>query len=308
MLKLQNFNKIIALLISLSLISSIALGRNNIQDPSVGFNLSFIFNISSHQNQYGIKLNTYVLFKNIQVNTESIYSFYSFTLGKRKNVLESTNSIGIVGIWGKEKKDVDFELSPTTNQGNKNVSVGYAYIFYKDNVQTSQNSGAISFHYKQFGITHENDFFAGKGRDRYRTAKMRLSFQDSLLKYQTGFNLWTGETKGTDWIKKKTKKCPNGYKNLFNMPYGRTSHGIVYFGINGFILDRSIGNIKIGWDSEEIRHVIQNRFMHDLPFIPKSIARKTPHYPRLNANGFPIFNKDEARKSCFYYEFGWNNN
>ena len=83
--------------------------------------------------------------------------------------------------FGEKKKKMlilNYLLQPIRD---KNVSVGYAYIFYKDNVQTSQNSGAISFHYKQFGITHENDFFAGKGRDRYRTAKMRLSFQDSLL-------------------------------------------------------------------------------------------------------------------------------
>ena len=145
-------------------------------------------------------LKTYKLIQKVFIH------FIHLLSEKEKMFWKAQIALELLEFGEKKKKDVDFELSPTTNQGNKNVSVGYAYIFYKDNVQTSQNSGAISFHYKQFGITHENDFFAGKGRDRYRTAKMRLSFQDSLLKFQTGFNLWTGETNGTDWIKKKNKK------------------------------------------------------------------------------------------------------
>jgi len=263
--------------------------------------------LSSHQQQFGIKLNTFLLFKNFQINAESVFSLYPKTFGNRKRVFERKSSIGILGLWGNHKNNVDFEFGALNHQGFNKFALGYSYIWYRDNTKTSQNSGALGLHIDKWSLIHENDFFSGKGKDRFRTGKMHISFQDSLIKYQSGFVLWTGETNGSIWNKTKYSKCPNGYRDLHKLPYGKTSHGVLYFGVSKSIFDQNSISFQMGWDSEQIRHIIQNKFIHDMPLIPKNIARKTPHYPRLDKDGLPTFNKDDTRKTKIFYSYGWNN-
>jgi hypothetical protein len=68
---------------------------------------------------------------------------------------------------------------------------------------------------------------------------------------------------------------------------------------------------RIGIDSERIRHAFQNRLMHDLIFLPKRFPRKTPHYPMLDQDGCPTFDKTAVRKSKLYLQGGvrdvWSN-
>jgi uncharacterized protein YcsI (UPF0317 family) len=63
---------------------------------------------------------------------------------------------------------------------------------------------------------------------------------------------------------------------------------------------------KIGFDSEKTRDVIQNRLGHDLIFLPKKMKRHTPHYPMLNQEGCPIFDKKEKRKDKFFFSISGN--
>jgi len=87
--------------------------------------------------------------------------------------------------------------------------------------------------------------------DRYRTASGRLRFG----LFEAGFFLHTGEgdqirlvdTDG-DGIA-DTRAVVGG-----NIGESSRSNGIVYFGFGGF---------KVGWDSENIRHGLQNRLAHD---------------------------------------------
>jgi hypothetical protein len=60
----------------------------------------------------------------------------------------------------------------------------------------------------------------------------------------------------------------------------------------------------MGIDSEQVRHVFQNKLFHDLPFLPKKYQNQTPHYPRLNKEGLPVFTKNEVRKDKFYFSLG----
>jgi hypothetical protein len=53
-----------------------------------------------------------------------------------------------------------------------------------------------------------------------------------------------------------------------------------------------------------VRHVFQNKLFHDLPFLPKKYQNQTPHYPRLNTEGLPVFTKNEVRKDKFYFSLG----
>jgi len=61
-------------------------------------------------------------------------------------------------------------------------------------------------------------------------------------------------------------------------------------------------SFQTGLDSEQIRHAFQNRLSHDLILMPKSYPRNTPHYPRLNEAGVPIFKKEERKKDRVFLQ------
>jgi hypothetical protein len=102
------------------------------------------------------------------------------------------------------------------------------------------------------------------------------------------------------------KNQPSGFRLLEDLPYGRTSHGIAYGGVYYNLGAGQNVHLKLGIDSEHLRHSVQNRFIHDLLFLPKKIERNTPHYPRLDETGCPVFEKSTVRKNRFYYQQGLN--
>lgn len=61
-------------------------------------------------------------------------------------------------------------------------------------------------------------------------------------------------------------------------------------------------------DSESIRHGFQNRLIHDLIFLPKKVERTTPHYPRLDQYGCPVFDKESIRPNKLFLQWGINDN
>ena len=61
-------------------------------------------------------------------------------------------------------------------------------------------------------------------------------------------------------------------------------------------------------ESERMRHKLQNRFRHDLNWLPTKIPRNTPHYPSLGAKGCLVFEKFKARKSYPMFQAGINSN
>tara|TARA_Y100000385_G_scaffold223555_1_gene233683 strand:- start:292 stop:954 length:663 start_codon:yes stop_codon:yes gene_type:complete len=218
-------------------------------------------------------------------------------------MFENKNSIGVVGLFGNLKTTSDYSYSCLQHQSLKKYGIAYSYIWYRDNKSTSQKSGAIGIHVNHLSILHENDFFSGFGKDRFRTGDITICFQDSLIKYMSGIQLWTGETSGTR-IKEAKENRAKRYKNLSDLPYGRTSNGIFFIGISNKIYLNNNLNIKLGWDSEQIRHLTQNKLLHDFPLLSK--RNKTPYYPRLDSNGFPTFNKENIKKARLYYSFELN--
>ena len=81
------------------------------------------------------------------------------------------------------------------------------------------------------------------------------------------------------------------------------------FALLAGVISKMAGNeqdafVKIGIDSEGIRHGIQNRLIHDLIFLPKSVKHHSSHYPKLDENGCPVFEKASAKKDRFYFQLG----
>lgn len=129
--------------------------------------------------------------------------------------------------------------------------------------ETSQRTGTfglggnvggdmLRFHY-------ENDYHPGltklakisDGGDRFRTAAGMFSYKDFSL----GFNLFTGDP------------GPSGNRHSSEINGHMTYDGGGSYNPDKYRLGAAyIGykNVKVGTNSEKIRHAIQNRFAHDI--------------------------------------------
>ena len=67
----------------------------------------------------------------------------------------------------------------------------------------------------------------------------------------------------------------------------------------------------IGIDAEQVRHVFQNRIVHDMYFIPERfIGYKNVHYPMLQKDGTPFLQRpgQKVRKPKPFFNLGLNDN
>ena len=273
-----------------------------------GGTAGLVLNFGTHINAIGLNLKGYYTDHFFQVNASSTVYFYEKGLGERKSYWESRNAVGLVLLAGKRQMDVDFQLDGLNHQTPYNYGLGFNYLMYFDNAGTSQFSGGFSGHIRNFSMYYENDVFGGRAKDRFRTGQFYFSYRSGRFKAGIGMSIWTGETRGVVKQNVTSDKMPGGFKILEDLPYGKTSHGILY---GSFVYNLGMGqtvHLKAGIDSEHIRHGIQNRLIHDLLFLPKKIKRKTPHYPRLDEFGCPVFEKEDVRKSKLYLQFGTNDN
>lgn len=274
---------------------------------NVGFQAGIVLDFGSHENEIGIEVNTYGLYKFTQLNAGTRFSFLVNSLGGRSNFLENRTNVGLLLLGGKRQTLNDNYFAGLIHNSNYNNALGYNYIWYFDNVGTSQRSGAFGLTLNKTSMFFENDVFGGQAKDRFRTGHLQFSYRTDLVRYSLGINMWTGETSGSPRLK-PIENCPNGFKNLTNLPFGKTSHGVFYFGAQYQLPMFQTIHWRIGMDSEEIRHLFQNRLTHDLMFLPKSFPRNTPHYPRLDENGNPTFTKNNRRSDLYFFQIGTNGN
>lgn len=273
-----------------------------------GGTIGLVFDIGTHVNTVGVNIKGYYTDYFFQLNAGSTFKLNLTSYGKRKRFWEFRNVLGLVILADENKNEIDYQLDGLNHQTTFNYGVGFNYVIYHDNIGTSQQSGGFSAHINKISIYHENDVFGGQAKDRFRTGHFLITYREQDFKIGAGFNLWTGETSNSKWERLNSDKMPSGYRCLEDLPYGKTSHGILY---GSFTYNFSYGQYayaKIGIDSEHVRHAIQNRLMHDLTFLPKKIERKTPHYPRLDENGCIVFTKEQARKNLLYLQMGANDN
>lgn len=275
--------------------------------PNAGVQAGLVLEAGTHELAIGFHLKSFIGFDYAQLNVGNTFMWKFYSLGKREMFYENRFYAGGALMVGKNQSVVDFELDGLNHQTKKNFAVAYNFLIYSDNAGTSQLSGAFGMHIKNVSIKFENDVFSGQAKDRFRTGILDISYRTPTFKINTGFYIWTGETAGSFWDKSvKTKKMPSGYRSLEDLPYGKTTHGIVYGGIKYLMHFGNVVHARIGVDSEQFRHALQNRLIHDMAFLPQTFPRNTPHYPRLDENGCPVFEKELVRKPKFYLQFGIN--
>ncbi|MBL4861955.1 MAG: hypothetical protein JKY09_02915 [Crocinitomicaceae bacterium] len=273
-----------------------------------GGTVGLVVNIGTHVRSVGLNAKGYYTDYFYQVNAGSTFYLHQASYGGRKKFWESRNTLGLVLLAGKRESPIDFQLDGLNHQTPYNYGIGFNYLMYTDNKGTTQQSGAFGLHFKQLAIYHENDVFGGQGKDRFRTGHVQFAYRHNDFKFAAGINLWTGETTNSPWERIRMDGCPNGFRNLENLPYGRTSHGIGYGSLTYNLPYGQDIHFKLGIDSDQIRHSFQNRLIHDLVFLPKKVERHTPHYPRLDEHGCPVFDKKDVRKNKLFLQIGVNDN
>lgn len=265
-----------------------------------------VYNFGTHQQKIGLTASVFYhdFFYQFNVGTQITFNINGY--GGRKNYWENRTYVGAVLLAGKKQQVRSPFHGGLQHQSSFNLGIAYNYIWYFDEANTSQRSGAFGLHVKQFFIAMENDVFGGQARDRFRTAILYAHYRTKYVTFFTENLLWTGETRGSTWIKTPMKDMPNGYRDISDLPYGKTSHGIWNFGMHVHLPFEQIASIKMGFDGEGVRNFMQNRLGHDLLFLPKNVKRHTPHYPMLSKEGCPVFDKQEKRKTCFYFSTSLN--
>jgi hypothetical protein len=273
---------------------------------NAGFSAGLTLNFGTHINSLGLSLKGYYFDHFFQLNGGSAFSWNFSNFGERQGFWESRNYIGAVLLGGKKDNTRDFQLEGVFHQTGYRNAVGYAHIWYFDSKGTSQRSGAWGGHFHKWSFYFENDLFAGQGKDRFRTGHLYSSYRTNVGRVGAGIYLWTGETNGAVRQQASDGYCKYGYKDLSALPFGRTGHGIMYAAVSHNMGYGQVLSGKIGIDSERFRDLVQNRIIHDLPFLPKFIPRHTPHYPPLDAEGFPVFDQEKIRRSTLFFQAGAN--
>lgn len=295
------------LLFALLFVGISFLGRPQFKsNPVIGGQGGLVFSLGTHQQKIGLTVNIFYHDFFYQFNAGTQISFHFNSYGGRKKIWENRTYLGGVLLAGKRQQLISPVFGGLQHQTPFNWGLAYNYLWYFDEAGTSQRSGAFGLHLKQFFIAMENDVFGGQARDRFRTAILYAHYRTALFTYFTECYIWTGETRGSTWIKAPSGNFPYGYRELTDLPYGKTSHGIWSFGVHAHLFFQQQLSVKIGVDSEGIRNLVQNRFGHDLIFLPGKIKRNTPHYPMLGNDGCPVFDKKEKRKDRFFFSLSLN--
>jgi hypothetical protein len=270
--------------------------------PGAGVKATILVSFGSHQNAFGFKLDAYTGNDFVQINAGITTRYFLTNLGKRTHFGEMRLSAGGVLMFGKAGNPRNMDWDGPLHQSKSDYSIGYAHYWYLDRVGTSQRSGAWNLGIRYIDLLMENDVFGGQAKDRFRTGGLVVSYRDSLYKASIGLAIWTGETAETVWDKTPLPGAPNGYRDLSSRPYGKLNHGILYGEFKHRFTGVQTAGTRLGWDSEQIRHVFQNKLSHDLVLFPKKMIRRTPHYPRLDENGNNVFTRKEARKPQLYFQ------
>ncbi len=286
--------------------SSVVASGQNRWKPDAGIKATLLVAFGSHQNSLGVKLDSYVGNDFVQLNAGVTARYFLTNLGNRSNFGELRFSTGGVLMLGKGKNPVNMDWDGSLHQSKSEYSIGYAHYWYLDRLGTSQRSGAWNIGIQRVDILMENDVFGGQAKDRFRTGSLVVSYRDSLYKASVGLTIWTGETAETIWNKTALPGAPNGFRDLTARPFGKLNHGILYGEMKHRFVGVQTAGARLGWDSEQIRHIFQNKMSHDLVLFPKKMVRRTPHYPRLDKLGNNVFTRKEARKPRFYFQTSLN--
>lgn len=197
---------------------------------------------------------------------------------------------GVLGGFGPRRFDAHPFHTAIANQTGRQYAAAYAFSWYIDRFSTTQRSGTLAVHIGRLQLATENDALGGGLDDRFRTGAFGIQYRFDAWTLGLQSVLWTGDARGAGVKKVTDSAYPArfGYRDVSQVPYGRFSHGILSLQAQALMPWSQIGHASLGIDAEQVRHFLQNRLIHDMPFIPdRWIKAKNLHYPMLDRTGMP---------------------
>lgn len=266
------------------------------QSKNIGFNIGANFAFGTHFQRFGLNFNLFYTNTFIQTNSEARMYFSFKNLGPKFIYEEMVLAQGLVfGYGGKQNFYNPFINSISNQTGYKN-SVAYSYNYYINKIKTSQVTGIAAFQFNSVSVILENDILAKPMLDRFRTGAFLIQYQYKDL-FQAGINcaLWTGKMGNPVNIDhdKIYTKC---YMDTTAGVYTNISHGLLsaQFKYNIGLFQNVQANI--GVDAERVRNVVQNRFIHNMRFIPKKLNKThNCHIPMIDDKGEQYLFKEEQK-------------
>lgn len=294
---LLNYSFLLAyLFLGICLLSSPA-SAQTFRGDSWGCHLGLSLSVGKKINRIGIKIGVYAHWQHIVQGNLNWYGFYAFDgYGPRARRWEQQIGLGTAGAWGKLTPANDTLPIFPSQPARRPNSIAYTYWWYIDNIGMSQRSGSVAIQTGAWRILCENDLFAGQGRDRYRTGAFGIYYTHGNWRWSLVNILFTPDPKGTPRI------CDNhqyparyGYFDLSQAKqYADCSHGIAALQVEYALPYAQIASCRIGIDSERVRHIVQNKLIHDLPMIPRRLNRaQNPHVPMIDKTGKPYLFRPE---------------
>lgn len=159
--------------------------------------------------------------------------------------------------WGGQADFPERWFRPSSHRRSE---ISLKYGGYLSDDDTSQPTGGLTFIHSSdrflLRVQLENDFLAFLLKDEYRTAALDLTtlFAARQRTFGVGFGLelWMGTTEGLGHLNR------GDIYDMEEQHGGHWSHGIAYVSLIWEFV-----RLDIGWDSEQIRELFQNR-LHEL--------------------------------------------
>ena len=304
-------SKTLALLLLLTLNTTFLFSQNTTKS-NWGWTGGFSFNIGNKVKRLGVQAGFFLHHDFIQINlqTAAYHTFNGWGPDLKRN--EAQVALGILGSWGNPQKNRQNPfIQILSNQTQRPYSVGYAYKWYFDDIQTSQKTGFIAVGFNSFNIVSENDAFIGKGTDKFRTGSIAFQYYHQNTLFTLNNIMWTGDPKYIKTKRVKGTRYPArfGYFDLNQALYGKYSHGVLAFQVIQHLPFQQNARLSLGMDAEQIRHFVQNKLIHDMPFFPKKWNKaENAHYPMLDTEGNAYLFKEsqQIRPIRFYWELALN--
>jgi hypothetical protein len=284
---------------------------------NVGAKVGVQFTIGQPVKRLGLVLNTFYQNNWFQLNAEWQGHRNYASYGPDCKSWESRTSLGLIGAFGKRMEEANPFVDVLFHQTGRSYAVGYTFHYYKDNKETTQGSGSIAIHIKDFYILTENDVLGSTvGKDNFRTGGLAVGYRYDKWLYELKTVLWTGQTRGEHtktYRGEEAKDYPArwGYRDISESLYGKYSHGVLAARVQRVMPFGQTVYAGLGVDDERIRNFVQNKMMHDMYFCPPSWTTvRNIHFPMLDCDGSAYCYKhdQELKPMKLFYELGLNGN
>ncbi len=283
---------------------------SQIVNYGVSGGLSFSF--GNKVNRIGLNVSAFYAYNFVQVNA-SVNSYYNFkTLALSCKTPELQMGVGLQMAWNKDDIITNRFIGLTENNTNYKNSFGYSFLYYFDKQGTSQAVGVINVNIDKFTFATENDLFSWLKQgslDRYRTGAFVFEYRYNNTKIGVKSVFWTGDYSKSIKITDSDYPARFGYRSANKSVLGNFSASLTSLQIEQLLPYNQVARVNIGVNSEKIRHLVQNKIMHDQYMFPvKWIGVEQYHIPMLQKDGSQYLFKEaqKVKPTTVYFNLGLN--